>query len=473
MLQTIGTRVVTLGVNVVLSRWLLQKEDFALVAMAQSMCTVFSLLQPSNLGDLLIQRRREFQRWGNSAFWLSITAGMAIFTTAMILAPIGGLAFHRSTVPWLVLVAGTSSAVNSVGAVFLARQSMGFHFRRVAAIATVSSLVAATLMVIMALLGCGPFSLTVPLVVSTALTVGLNAKTSDFRPYWGFSVARWREMLKDAMLLSLITFFSLVALQGDNFFMGIYRPDELGNYAWAYSLSFQFVQLSAGSLRGAMLPALSTINNDRERVEIALRRAVSLMALLGMPACLLMVPAIPSVVRFIFSAKWDGSIELIQIFLPSMGFVIVSAILTITVQARGFYRRYMIMSALCAVLFVACVWPAAAFGGARQVAWAVSIVYVLTTFPSIAIATQGSQWQYRLGILKTTFIPFVLASVCAVIAWYCRCRTPWDVHDWRNGVVSLAVGVPLYVVAALVFLKEDVRLAKERFQSTLARFRQG
>jgi len=462
MLQTIAARIMTLTTNVVISRWLLKREDFATAAMAFSLCTVFALFQPGNLSDILVQRHRQFQRWANSAFWLSVTAGLSILAIAGILAPIGRHIFNSPMIPWLILIQGTSMAIGGLNAVWSAEQSLRFNFRLVAAISTFVSLVASASTIFLAWLGCGPLSLALPSLLSSTLTIIILGSRSEFRPHFGISLARWRGLIRDAVLLSVAGFFSLVTMQADNFFLGLYRKNELGNYVWAYALSLQFVQLASGSLRGALLPAFTSINTDRQRSEAALRRAVSLVSLVTMPMCVLIVPAMPAVVRLVFSAKWDGAVPFVQIFLPSMGFVIVSTIFVTTMQSRGFYKRYVAACALLAFLFVASVWPSAAFGGPIAVAYVVSVIYAGGCFVILGISTYQTPLRDQLSLAIASIFPFVLAAISATFAWWVQVQVCSDPHDWKAGALAIGIGAPTFSVLALVLLKRDVKLLFDR-----------
>ena len=470
MLQMIATRVITLVTSVVVSRWLLQAEDFAAMAMANSVCTVLALIQPTNLSDILVQRQGQFRRWANSAFWLSVIAGVGMLVLAAILAPLGGHLFHSRIVPWLILIVGATPALNGLSVVWQAEQAMNFRFRQIASISTVVSLSASTLTIVLACLGCGPLSLAAPALLTAALTVGLYMRGSEFRPHLRVNLARWAGLFGDITLLAAAGFFSLITTQADNFFLGIYRKSEMGNYVWAYGLSLQFAVLAVGSLRGALLPAFSSIREDRARADVALRRTVALVSLVAMPMCILMVPAIPAVVRLVFSAKWDGAIRYVQILLPSMSFFTVAAVFVTTIFSRRLYGRYLAMQAFGAVLFVACVWPAAAYGGPVAVAFAVSLLYSVGTVMPLCVATYPSPLWEQMKLAGAMILPFLLATGSATIAWRTEACFFADAHDWKAGATALAVGVSIYTGVALLLLKADVKLLSDRLRPFIVRF---
>ena len=163
--------------------------------------------------------------------------------------------------------------------------------------------------------------------------------------------------------------------------------------------------------RGVMLPAFSGISDDVERRERAYLRSMQLVSLICMPACILLAPAAPALVRLILSREWDSSARLMQIFLLTMGFAVTGGIAVMTIQSRGLYKWCLAITGIDAILFVAVVWPVAALYDIIYVALSVSIVYAVfgTVHPIIASLPSSRATKWR--ILEAIVAPFVLAVV--------------------------------------------------------------
>jgi hypothetical protein len=154
-----------------------------------------------------------------------------------------------------------------------------------------------------------------------------------------------------------------------------------------------------------------------------------------------------------------------------MGFFTISAIFVTRILSRGHYKRYLAMQVIGATVFVACVWPAAAFGGPVAVAFAVSLIYGTGVLAPLCIAIYPSPLLEQVKLAGAMIFPFLLAVVSATIAWWTGAHFFSDAHDWKAGAVVLAIGVPIYVTLAFLLLRADVKLLIDRLRPFMVRFR--
>ncbi len=471
LLQQILVQLLGFGSKVAVTR-LVSKEDIGWGLLALSFCSFLSVMQPASLGDVLIQRQRHFRRWANSAFWLSMVAATAMLIAGAIVATITGFLFHTKLMFVLVLCGSLTSVLTGAVVVWSADLSIRFRFRSLAVISTVTALILALLTVFMALLHMGALTLVVPGAIAALATMFIYAKASGFWPHGRLHFRRWKFLVGDSLILGAVGFLGNVTMQADNFCIGIYQSKSaLAIYGLGYSLSFQIAQLAGKSLRGVMLPAFSGISDDVERREKAYLRSIQLVSLICMPACILLAPAAPALVRFIFSREWDDSSRLMQIFLLTMGFAITGGIAVMTIQARGLYKWCLAITGIDAVVFVAVVWPLAALYDVTHVAVGVCIVYAVfgTVHPIIASFPSSRSTKWR--IFEAVVAPFGIALIGAGAGWLVAWRLEFAETDLRFGIISGFIGVTVYLGLARLLQRESVSLAMQRLGSIAGRLR--
>ncbi len=473
VIQSIVAQVLALLSRIIIYRRV-DPHQIATAMYAMGACSFLGWLQPA-LVEILVQRKRHFKAWGTVAFWITAAAGGLALLAGVIVGPVLGYLNRNQYPPFevaaLVMVTTVSMALTSLAVTYTAEQTIHFQFRRLAVIGTAGSIATAVLMIAMAFLKMGSWTLVVPATVANGVVLVMLACSGKFRPE-GLSHARPRRtgaMLRMGMLLTGTGFFSNLCLQADNFFVGQFRGEDLAAYAAAYSMSFAFVQLASRGVRGTFLTAFTSMNaaNNQDgdaRYQAAYVESLKLVALVIMPASILPIPAAHWAVALVFGDKWspamlETAVPMFRIFLLGMGFVIFAAIAQTIWYARGWYKILFVSSLVTGVLFCALVGPTAAFFPVKYVAALVTAIYAVSSLVLAVMAAAPCPAATKWRVVWSGILPFALSCAAAGGAFWLVRLLGLDLHGFIGAVASLFAGAAVFALLALLLMRPTVRTA--------------
>jgi PST family polysaccharide transporter len=460
--QTMLLRAVTVIGQLVLA-YLLTQEDFGVVALALTVHAFASILQQGGLTEILVKRQAHLHRWSNTAYWMSLALGASAGLLMAVGAPLAAIVYGNQRIIPLLIVLSISMVPAGLIVVPEAKLSAELRFRTLAVVGAVSVSAQMVLAVLFAALGMGAISMVLPrpIVLSVhALVVYLLARPRvRLRP----QVRRWRYLISDNITLVLGKLCLLATLQGDYMVLGILTTERVaGVYYFAFGLSMQTMTLVTSNLGNVLFPVLSKLD-DPVRQTQGFIRAARLLALVGVPLCLLQAGLADPVLRELFKGKWDDAIPILQILSLGMALRLVGSPAGSLFNAQGRFRTVLVLNSCYAVAFLSAVTAGALIAGGIGVAVGASIYFGLLGPVHMYIAISGNKGTWR-DVWGVYAVP-VLMSVAALAPamWLADRLPPMPGRNWaRMAVVTGTTGI-IYLALASV-------LARPLLEELFARF---
>jgi O-antigen/teichoic acid export membrane protein len=462
--------------------WLLLPEHFGLVGLTFTVTIFSGLIQQAGLREVLIQRRDRFRRYGNAAFWMSLTAGLVAGGVMLLLAPLAAWFYEPDepvTLMQLILVLAVASPINALGTVSNARLQSDLRFRAVAAVGVSASVVVITLKVILAAAGLGPFALVVPepIVAAGRTAVLWRLAPPPVRP--SLQLRRWRFLFSDSALVIGAAFFYVLIAQGDYVVLGRLTTDAVvGLYFFAYSVSMQTITLFTQNLTNVLFPTLSRLREDPERQTMAYVRASRLLAMLAVPVCLVQAAVADPLVRLLFEPKWYPTIPMIQLLSVAMALRTVGWPAASLLQSQGRFRTRMYLAMAGAALFFPIVvvgvrvtprfselWYAPGIGASLAIVLFYLTLATVTVY--VAVRPTGRAWRL---VLRIGTFPVIASVVSVGTGWLVANRMP-DGGVWtlaRLGV-TLLLSAGIYLAMVRTIVPEQWAELRDRLASVIAR----
>jgi PST family polysaccharide transporter len=182
------------------------------------------------------------------------------------------------------------------------------------------------------------------------------------------------------------------------------------------------MQVFTQNLIGVLFPALSKMQDNIVHQTRAFLRAAELLALIGVPLCLLQAAMAGPGMNLLFNSWWQPAIRVLQLLSIGMAVRLVASPGGALIQAQGRFGTYLLTNAVNAVVFLSMVYfgswlgkqqgPRADLPAARNVAAAVMTYFAVIgpIFLWIAIRPGGGKWR---DVWRVYFAP-TMASVIAV-----------------------------------------------------------
>lgn len=463
--QTVVGKLVSVGGQICLA-YLLAADEFGEVGLVFVLHAFAGLLQQGGARELLLQRSDRMHRWENAAFWMSLALGAGGALLLIAMAPLAERLFAAPRLPLLAGVLAFTHLFAGFGIVSEAKLMANLRFRRLTMISLAQVSLTPVLSVLFAWLGLGSLSLVLPLPIVALMRALLMWQAAPIRPRFALQLHRWRSMGGQSAMLIGYNLLLTVTWQADYVVLGwLYSEEVVGLYFWAFNLSVQTMQLFAANLAAVLLPSLAYLRKEPLRQANAFLDASTVLAMIGMPACLLQAALAPFAVQAIFEPRWHPGIFLIQVLSIAWAFFTVSHITHSMMKAQGRFRELFLFMSACAGLFLLAVGIGAAMRSAAGAAVGVA-VYAMVAGPCglfVAIRPAGFGWRQVLGVLG---MPCLGGIVSAMSAFAAASALPENLplRAWFQLLVGGVVGVGIAILAARY-------LCRSAWESLLTRLR--
>ncbi len=417
MMQALGTKVASNAANLVLA-WLLDKEDFGLIALATTATAFASLAQQAGQREILIQRQAHFARWANPAFWMALLMGCVGATAMLVAAPVAAVVFHEPRLIGLILILAVCAPIDALAVVPSAKLQAEMRFKTIGMVGLCTAVISMGLQVLFAspVFHAGAYAFVLPKPVISVITTLTFWRAAPARIKRNPQFRRWKYMVRDSGAMWGLAATGAVIMFGDNLTVGVVcGAVALGVYYFAYNLSLQALQLVMGNLQSALFPALSKLTHDPVRQVNAYLRAANVSGLIGCFGSLLQAVLAVPLFHLLFRTKWDAAIPVFQVLSVVMAISSLSGPTMGLFQAQGRFWTLLRYQLAVSVYFLACVVPGAFLGQALGVADGLVVMTALATPCSLWLALRPA----RLGlgtVLAHLAVPAVLAALAALPA---------------------------------------------------------
>lgn len=415
LLSSFGTKVVTLGCQLVLA-WILLPADFGLVALAYSVTAFTAVIQRNGLREILIQRATRFSEYANSAFWLSLVIGLIVALLTLGAAPVAAHVYGQSDLLGILSVLALGQVLLALQSVPGAKLQIDLRFRELSLVNLFEGIATGLLTVVFALTGWKAYSIVLPIPLVQLASLLIQMRWTQFRPQMGYAWPLWREMIGGSSLLLGAGLLYAFNMQGANIVLGLFHgPVVVGIFFFAYNLCNQITNLLTNNLYSVLLPTLSNLQDDVPRQTQAFLRVATLVNLVGMLVCFLLAAVADPLVCAVYGHKWRAAIPSMQVLSLGMTFSISFALSINLMTAQGLFGKLLRFNIFRAIGFIALVAIGAKIGGALAVSWATAI-FMLIFGPAItyiAIRPGGGGWK---DIVDGHARPFLIGALSSGIA---------------------------------------------------------
>jgi O-antigen/teichoic acid export membrane protein len=333
----------------------LQPAEFGLVGTAMiviAFSTVFSRL---GIGPAIIQRRDIEPRHLATGFAASIALGLLTSLLVWLIAPEAARFFRMPELTSIIRVLAALFPINALAVVPSAMLQRELRFRWLANVDVASYTIGYGLVgVTLALAGWGVWALVAgqfaQAAVESGVLLALRPPVLDQAPRW----TSLRDLLYFGSGHTVGRIGNYLAHELDNVVVGRWLgADALGLYGRAYSLMAAPANLLADAIDIASFPELSRMQADQTSLRAAYRQALALVAIVVLPASIVMLVLAPEVVRILMGERWMRLVPIFQIFAIGMVLRTSYKLSDAVAHASGaVYRRAWRQAVYAALVFV-------------------------------------------------------------------------------------------------------------------------
>lgn len=307
------TMIIQMVVSIIVARQLMP-EDFGVMAIMTFFTSVALAIVDSGFSQTLIRKSRATDEEYSTVLSFNIVISLLLYLLLVALSPAISRFYEHEIIAHIAPVLFLVLPINSMCVVQTVMFTREFRFALLSKIVFFASLISGVTAVIMALMGCGIWSL----VAQRLLQMGIKAIA-----FWW--IRRWRTTAKPSIkCLRSMAPFSLRLLATDliasiynnvaQLFIGkIYTTAQLGYYSQAQKLKDLPVLSTMQAVQGVTYPALSQLKEDKQRFSDGFERIVMLLSFVVFPMMLGFVGIAEDMFALLLGERWMPTVPYFKI----------------------------------------------------------------------------------------------------------------------------------------------------------------
>lgn len=458
IIDRVSSQILYAVTGVILAREL-PKEAFGLIGVLLIFQSYALMMVDSGFSYALIQRKRPTETDYSSVFWFNLLVAGVLYAILWVCAPLIADLFQgdQRLIP-LSRVMFLSFIINATAIVQTNRLSKRMDFRPIAITNTLGLFAGGAVGIWLAVTGWGAWAIvwqTIAIQGVKSLALWIYCR---WWPRMEMSWSALRSFFRIGGNMMMTVFLNVTFQNIYSFFIGNrVGLVQLGYYTQADKWSKLGVASLSQVLNTSFLPALSEVQDDRERFHRVTTKMNRFTGYLLFPCMIFLIVLATPMFHVLFGTKWDASIVLFQLLLARGIFTVVNALYNNYILALGHSRSIFWLEVLrdgAALLGIVLALPYISLAtydnavyGLTILLWgqlAASFITWVATVIVTARLTSISAWQYIHDML-----PYLLSSVIIGLAVWQLARLPMS--DFALLVSQGIAALLLYVGVNCLF----------------------
>jgi len=275
-------------------------------------------------------------------------------------------------------------------------------------------------------------------------------------PSFHFDWSAGRELLAFSRGIFGLAILNLIISRADVFVLGrLYPLAALGLYTMAVTLVTTPSVFCTNMLGQTLMPAVSSVQQDAERVNRILLEVTSWLLFLGMPAAVFISLSAPSLLRLAYGVRYIAAAGPLSVASAAVFLTVLNAVPTIVLFAKGRPSLHRHAVVVTAAVMLAAIYPASKFlgpiGGQIAALLAVSVGYL---FQLILLRSVTGLKLFRYG---SAFVPPALGSAAMVVIVLGSRRLGLAVSPAADTALCVASCLVAYTICAQAHLRTSKR----------------
>lgn len=311
-LERIGSKAIQFILQLLLAR-ILVPEDYGLCALLLVFINIATILINSGFPTALIQKADSKSIDYSSVFYFSLTISIIVYILLFVYAPFIASLFGDSRISFLLRILSISLITGSYNSVQIAFLSKQLLFKKQFKANLIGIIISAILSIILAYIGLGIWSLIIQYLSYQIASTIILCFLTKWHPTFEFSFTSlinlfnfgWKCMARSS-LATIIT--SIYTATIGKFF----TKYQLGIYDTGNKIPSTISDTVNSALNTVLFSAFSSIQNDKNRLKLYVKKANQLSCFLIFPLMLGIASMANSIVYLILTDKWAEAIPYLQ-----------------------------------------------------------------------------------------------------------------------------------------------------------------
>lgn len=450
-----GAQLVTFVVSIVLAR-ILTPEDYGTIALITVFTTILQVFVDSGLGTALIQKKDADDLDFSSVFYFNLAVCAILYAGMFVASPFIARFYNDITLTPVVRVISLTIVISGVKGIQQSYVSRHMLFKRFFFSTIGGTILSAFLGIGMAYAGFGVWALVAQQLSNAAIDTLILWLTVKWRPKMMFSWKRLIHLLSFGWKLLVSALLDTVYGNLRNLIIGkIYSSADLAFYNQGDRFPKVVVTNINTSIDSVLLPTMSSVQDDRERVKSMTRRAIKTSTYIMAPLMMGLAFCAAPIVQLILTDKWLPCVPYLQIFCLTYMFWPIHTANLNAINSLGrsdLFLKLEIVKKVVGMILLLCTMRISVMAMAYSLIISSILSQIINSWPNRRLLNYGYLEQLR------DILPAILLAVgMGVLVSFIRLLG-------LNPALTLVIQIPL---GAVIYIAGSVILKLESFEYLL------
>ena len=309
-----GAQIVTFIVSIVLAR-ILAPEEYGTIALVTVFTTILQVFVDSGLGTALIQKKNADDLDFSSVFYFNLFMCLVLYLAMFLAAPYIVRFYDDISLIPIIRVISLTIVVSGVKGIQQAYVSRNMLFKRFFFSTIGGTLFSAILGIVMAYAHCGVWALVAQQLSNAVIDTLILWITVRWRPQLIFSWQRLTKLLSFGSKLLASSLLDTIYSNLRNLIIGkIYSSSDLAFYNQGDKFPKVIVTNINASIDSVLLPLMSNVQDDHEKVKSMTRRVIKTSTYIMAPLMMGLAFCATPIVQLVLTDKWLPCVPFLQVF---------------------------------------------------------------------------------------------------------------------------------------------------------------
>lgn len=313
-MERIGAQLVQFIVSVVLAR-IIAPEAYGTITLVLVFAQILQVFVDSGLGNALIQKKDADDLDFSSVFFFNVIWCLGLYGVIFVSAPFIAKFYDDLSLIPIIRVLCLTVVISGLKNVQQAYVSRTMQFKKFFFSTLGGTIASAVIGIAMAHMGFGVWALVMQKLSNLFIDTLVLWLTVKWRPKWMFSWERLKTLLSFGWKLLASALLDTVYNNLRNLVIGkFYSTSDLAFYNKGQQLPNLIATNINISIDSVLLPTMSNVQDDRERIKNMTRRAIKTSTYIMAPMMIGLAVCAEPIITLLLTEKWLFCVPYMRIF---------------------------------------------------------------------------------------------------------------------------------------------------------------
>ncbi len=362
--ERISAQVVSFVVSIILAR-LLEPSHYGAIAIVNIFITLANVFVSSGLGNALIQKKNSDEKDFSTVLYCNLFISVVFYGLVFVSAPFIANLYKLPELVSVLRVMGISlpiSAFNNVQHSYVSKKML---FKRFFFSTIGGTIISAIVGIVLAYYGFGIWALVAQFMTNKIIDTVILFITVKWRPKLLFDFLRLKQLFVYGWKLLVSELINTGYIELRSLIVGVkYSANDLAYYNRGQSFPKLFISNINTSLQSVLFPAMSNIQDEKEKIKNLTRRAIKCNSYIVTPIVVGLALVARPFIQILLTDKWLPCVPFLQIYCVFYVFMPIQAACLQVIKATGrsdIYLKLEILKKLVGILLLLISMPFGAF----------------------------------------------------------------------------------------------------------------